>query len=135
MRVDVGGLDDFRSEDVRVVAVEGVEIGIVRWNGELYALGNRCPHMGGPACSRAVALMTAPEAPGRLESDSTQPVVTCAWHNWEFDARSGRSVVPSRFRLKTYLVTVSDGRVYVELARRSGSSKRAGVPQPALGGK
>lgn len=117
--IDVGSLDEFPEESIRVVAVGSREIGIVRWHGDdVYALHNRCPHMAGPLCLGALG-PRLDGLPGTVER-SDVPIVACPWHHWEFDVRTGRSLWGEPARVKTYSVSVEGGRVLVELGRRPG---------------
>lgn len=115
--VDVGGLEDFEDRRPRVVEIQGREIGVLRWRGEVFAMRNVCPHQHAPVCrGTALALITADET-GKMEVDPTRPVVACPWHGWEFDARSGRAIWSgSRYKLKTYPAQVRDGRVLIAVA-------------------
>ena len=125
--IDVGSVDDFNERAVRVVAVEGREIGIVRWRGdEIYAIHNRCPHMAGPVCRGGVGpkLVCRDGSPGSLFVDEDTPVLACAWHRWEFDVRSGEALWDPGYRVKTYPVDVVDGRVFVALTK--GGSRSGG---------
>jgi nitrite reductase (NADH) small subunit len=54
----------------RVVALFNV-------NGEIYALDGICPHQGGPL------------GKGRLQGE----IVTCPWHGWQFNVRTGQHEV------------------------------------------
>ena len=47
-------------------------------DGELFAVDNNCPHMGGPL------------GRGALQ----QAELTCPWHGWRWDVRSGRNCWP-----------------------------------------
>jgi nitrite reductase (NADH) small subunit len=125
--VDVGGLADYAERSARIVSVEGVEIGVFRWRGEeVYALRNVCPHMGGPVCAgRLSALIRPGVAPGELEADPDTPVIACSWHRWEFDVRTGRSIQPSTYRVRTYRVTVRRGRILVDFGRRRAAKEEA----------
>ncbi len=114
---EVGRLDDFAERSVTVVEVDGLEVGIVRWDGDaVYALRNVCPHARGPVCrGRLGPKVVAPSGdPFSFGVDEACPVIACAWHGWEFDARTGQAVWPdSRYRVKTYPVRVEAGRVHV----------------------
>ena len=100
-----------------------VELGIVRWDGDqVHALRNVCPHAGGPVCEGRLGprIVASAADPLRLEVDETCPVVTCAWHGWEFDARDGRALAPGpRLRVRTYPVRIEDGTVLVDLGSRA----------------
>ena len=115
--IDVGALEDFAQRSVTVLRAGRVEIGLVRWDGDaLYALRNVCPHERGPLCAgRLGPKVVAGTDPLALDVDQTCPVIACAWHGWEFDARTGRALVaPSRYRAKTYPVRLEEGRVLVD---------------------
>ena len=119
--IEVGSLDDFPPRTVTVVPAAGVEVGIVRWDGdEVYALRNVCPHALGPVCAgRLGPKIVAPRGePMGLDVDESCPVIACAWHGWEFDVRTGQAVWPdARMRVRTYPARVEAGRVLVALDR------------------
>ncbi|CAA9538904.1 MAG: hypothetical protein AVDCRST_MAG79-1662 [uncultured Thermoleophilia bacterium] len=119
--IEVGSLDDFPPRTVTVVPAAGVEVGIVRWDGDdVYALRNVCPHALGPVCAgRLGPKIVAPRGdPMGLDVDESCPVIACAWHGWEFDVRTGQAVWPDgRMRVKTYPARVVRGRVVVALDR------------------
>ena len=115
--IDIGALDEFPDESVRVVMVENREIGVVRWHGEVYALHNRCPHMAGPLCLGGVGPRLDGQ-PGVVDTEDT-PVIACPWHHWEFDVRSGRSLVGEQLRVRTYPITINRGRVLIQLGHRT----------------
>jgi nitrite reductase (NADH) small subunit len=67
--------------------------------GQFFVLDGICPHQGGPLG----------------EGVLTGCIVTCPWHGWQFDVRTGqhqfsRTVVQPRFETK-----VQDGEVWVEI--------------------
>jgi nitrite reductase (NADH) small subunit len=79
--------------DDRVVALYNVD-------GQLYALDGICPHQGGPL------------GKGRLQGC----IVTCPWHGWQFDVRSGQSLIAERIVQPTLPVRVVDGQVEVRVS-------------------
>ena len=53
--------------------------------------------------------------PGAFEYDSSRQILTCPWHGWEFDVRTGRSWCdPVGLRVRTYDVSVETYSVSVE---------------------
>lgn len=52
---------------------DGEEIALFKVEGQIYALNNACPHMGGPLA----------------EGDIEDCTVTCPWHGWQFDLKTG----------------------------------------------
>jgi nitrite reductase/ring-hydroxylating ferredoxin subunit len=74
--VEAGKTGEFRDGFKKKVLVEGREILLARVGDNYYAVGNRCPHMGGEL------------AAGQLEGT----VVTCPLHGSRFDIRDGSVV-------------------------------------------
>jgi nitrite reductase (NADH) small subunit len=116
---DVGALDDFEQRRPAVVEVDGREVGILRWEDNVFAVRNICPHMLAPvARGTALALITSDEQ-GAPQVDASRPVIVCPWHGWEFDAGTGRAVCQGlHYKLRTYPAEVEDGRVRVMVPRR-----------------
>jgi nitrite reductase/ring-hydroxylating ferredoxin subunit len=113
--IDVGSEESFADGAVKLVRVGAQEVGVVRWNGSFYAIRNICPHQFGPVCNGTLRplLVASGTGPRDLACDSSRPVITCPWHGWEFYVDSGRAVWSPGYRVRTYDVQVSDGRVYV----------------------
>lgn len=116
--VEVGPADAFDDGDHRIVEVGRAEVGVIRADGEFYALRNRCPHDGGPACEGAVQrkLVGTFTGPGeRVDQHySDTCIVSCPWHGWSFELETGEHVGDDRIKLPTYDVVVEDGTVYVD---------------------
>jgi nitrite reductase (NADH) small subunit len=115
MTTDVGAAAEFAEGRICVVGVDGREIGIVRWNGAVYAVNNRCPHQSGPVCSGILSGRLTAGAPGQLELDAEVPILACPWHGWEFDLRSGKALHDPDHRLRMFPVRVANGRTLVDL--------------------
>lgn len=114
VEIDVGSVDSFHEAKATIVTAGGKEIGVVRRGSEFYALRNICPHQGGPLCEgRVVSGLESPEVGAVRVVD--HPIMMCAWHGWEFDVRSGRSLWDPSYRVKTYPVSVVGGRVIIEV--------------------
>jgi len=117
--VDLGAEGEFAEGKIRVLEVEGRELGILRWNGEFYAFRNVCPHLGASVCKGTVRpfLTVAPDDPWQLTTDHNRPLIICPWHRWPFDAASGQSLV-DRLRLRVYPIEADGGRVVVDVPPR-----------------
>lgn len=74
------------------------DIAVFNIAGTFHALENACPHQGGPI------------ADGWLEG----PIVTCPWHAWCFDVRSGKMTLGEFARITRFAVKVEDGSIYVD---------------------
>ena len=97
-------IDDGKVRDGAYVAVypKGRGVLLVRVDGELYAVANRCAHM---AC---------PLEGGLLEG----AILTCPCHDWRFDVRSGQFLDAPELAIATYPVKVEDGKIHVDLGER-----------------
>jgi nitrite reductase/ring-hydroxylating ferredoxin subunit len=98
--VKVCSLDVIPSGTIKQFNIKDCEVLIINDNGQFSCLDARCTHAG------------APLEEGILEGD----VLTCPWHGSQFRITDG-SVVrgPAEKQLKTYLVTVADGAVFIDL--------------------
>jgi nitrite reductase/ring-hydroxylating ferredoxin subunit len=125
--IDVGPLAAFPERAIRIVAVDGVEVGVVRWDGEVFALRNVCPHEGAPVCrGRLGPQIVAGGAPGQLAVDQTRPVLACCWHGWEFDVRTGRAVWGKPgYTVRTYPVEVVGDRICIDIDAAGDNRRRA----------
>ncbi|MCY9698175.1 Rieske (2Fe-2S) protein [Paenibacillus alginolyticus] len=94
-----------------IVNVEGRSIGLYRINGEYYALHNRCPHEGAQLCKGKVCGTTLPSDVYAYQFGRQGEIVRCPWHGWEFDIKTGKSLVDEKVRVRSYKVTVEDGKV------------------------
>ena len=64
----------------------------------VYAVDNRCPHMGFPLHKGSVA----------------DGILTCHWHHARFDLESGGTFDPWADDVQTYPTVIEDGIVYVD---------------------
>jgi nitrite reductase (NADH) small subunit len=110
---DIGAVDDFPLGELVTIEFDGRTIGIIRTQGGLRAIGNRCPHQGGPICRGLVTGTMAPSAPNEYVYEQDGEVVRCPWHGYEFELASGRSVGGViRGRVQVFTVEARAGRVY-----------------------
>ena len=82
----------------QLVAVDGKEIALFNVDGTFYALDNECPHRGGPLG----------------EGDLEGCIVTCPWHAWQYDVRTGESITDD-LTVARYDVKVEGGDVLVSV--------------------
>ena len=80
----------------KLVTVDGKEIALFNVDGTFYALDNECPHRGGPLG----------------EGDLEGCIVTCPWHAWQYDVRTGESITDD-LKVARYDVKVEGGDVLV----------------------
>src|SRR5215211_1853890 len=93
-------------------------IGVFNVNGTFHALRNLCPHKSGPLCTGRVSGRVVADAPPTVDGANLDlvrvgEIIRCPWHLWEFEIATGRCLVDPRARVKTYPVTIEEGRVVV----------------------
>lgn len=109
-RYIVAELDEIPPGGRKIVTLAGRSIGVFNVNGEFFALRNRCPHQGAPLCEGKTWGLIEARVPGQLEYTRPGEILTCAWHGWEFDLRTGQSWCdPARLHVRSYEVTVEAG--------------------------
>ncbi|RMH07098.1 MAG: Rieske (2Fe-2S) protein [Nitrospirae bacterium] len=82
-----------------VAEVKGKSIALFNVDGTIYAIDNTCIHRGGPL------------GEGDLEGE----VVTCPWHGWEYNVKTGISVNNPSAKVATYPVIVEGETIKVEV--------------------
>jgi nitrite reductase (NADH) small subunit len=115
-RFVVDRLEDFPAGTRRVFAAGGRDVAIFNVDGAFYAMRNVCPHHGASLCTHGVRGTMVPSEPHEYQYGMDKQVVRCPWHGFEFDVRSGRSLVGGdTMRVKTYRVEVEDEDVVLYL--------------------
>ncbi len=110
-----------------IVTAGGHEIGVYRIGGSFYGLLNRCPHLAGPLCAGQVVTEVFSPMPGDVRGNPDRTFVTCPWHNWEFDIKTGQSYWNPKLRVRPFSVGVEAAGVLEEAVER-GDTER--VPGP-----
>jgi nitrite reductase/ring-hydroxylating ferredoxin subunit len=98
----VAALADVEKIGVHTVQVEGHVLALFLHEGTVYAVDNRCPHMGFPLDRGSVH----------------QGILTCHWHHARFDLCTGGTFDLWADDVPSYPVDVRDGAVYVDLRPR-----------------
>ena len=80
----------------KTVSVQGKELAVFNVEGAFHVLDNECPHRGGPL------------GEGELEGCA----VTCPWHAWTFDLKTGDSLTDD-LKVACYETRVEGGDVLV----------------------
>jgi nitrite reductase/ring-hydroxylating ferredoxin subunit len=83
--------------------VDGHVVALFNVDGRYHALEGICPHQGGPL--------------GKGSVDG--PVVSCPWHGWRFDVRSGQCLFSPAVQQPTLPTRLEDGVVLVETETRN----------------
>jgi len=112
---DVGAVGGFRDGAPQRVVVNGRALVVVRKGSEFFALREACPHAGASLSRGRVVGLPRQALPGNAAGYEREgEILTCPWHGWSFDLRTGRSLVkPEKVRVRAYAVSVRDGRVCI----------------------
>jgi nitrite reductase/ring-hydroxylating ferredoxin subunit len=95
----VARVEDLPSGTATVVEADETELALFHCDDGFYATQAHCLHLGGPL--------------GRGKLDGC--VVSCPWHGWQYDVRTGENEFDRALKLETYEVVVADGEVKVVL--------------------
>lgn len=110
MKCVVAAVGDILPGERKIVEVAGLSIGVFNLKGEFFAVRNRCPHQGGPLCEGKLWGLLESPVPGEFALSRRGEILSCGWHGWEFDVRTGQSWCdPRRLRARTYDVRVESG--------------------------
>ena len=95
--VQVARVSDVQANGVMVVHAEGYAIALFHHQGQIYAVDNRCPHMGFP-----------------LERGSVKRgLLTCHWHHARFELCSGGTFDLWADDVRTYPFEIRDNDIWV----------------------
>jgi nitrite reductase/ring-hydroxylating ferredoxin subunit len=95
----VARADEIAPGTLACVKVDELELAVARVGDEFFATQGHCLHLEGPLCE------------GRLDGT----VLSCPWHGWQYDVRTGENEFDRAIQLETYEVRVEDGTVEVAL--------------------
>ena len=111
----VAAVADIPPGQRKLVTVRGRSIAVFNLGGEFFGLFNRCPHQGGPMCEGIQTSLIQSHDPGHYEVSREGEIIRCPWHGWEFDIRTGKSVIdPAKVNLRPYPVEVAHGQQVAE---------------------
>jgi nitrite reductase (NADH) small subunit len=104
--VTVARVEDVPPGSVVRVRAGEEDLALANVGDELFAVQGHCIHLQGPL------------GEGRLEGH----VLSCPWHGWQYDVRTGENEFDRAIRLRTYEVRVEDGEVQVRLPEASSAA-------------
>ena len=81
------------------IEAQGKPIALFNCDGTFLAMDDTCPHQGGPLG----------------EGELAGTVVTCPWHEWRFDAKTGVNTDDATCKVQTYPVKLEGNDVLVQL--------------------
>lgn len=97
--VKVAELCEIRPGECKMTEAHGRAIALFNVDGTIYALDNTCLHRGGPLG----------------EGDLAGEVVTCPWHGWQYNVRTGEKCNDSAKRVVRYEIKIEDGQIMAAL--------------------
>ncbi len=95
--VKVADLAGLKPGNCTAVETGGKTIFLCNVERTVYALDNTCLHRGGPL----------------NEGEVDGAIVTCPWHGWQYDIRTGENCDDQSQKLSTYAVKIEDGAIMV----------------------
>lgn len=98
-RTEVAELSKLAEGKPAAVFPLGLPVLLVRRGAEVFALENRCAHMG------------CPLAAGKLDGYLLQ----CPCHDWRFDIRDGKFLDAPELAVKTYPAEIQDGKIFIRI--------------------
>jgi nitrite reductase (NADH) small subunit len=98
--VVVGSINDFTPGQGKMVTVNGRHVALFRLGDEFFAIDNLCLHKAGPLCE------------GEIDG---RDVVTCPWHGWSYQIRTGMLVQDPRVGVSRHEVQIDGTSVAVRL--------------------
>jgi nitrite reductase/ring-hydroxylating ferredoxin subunit/multimeric flavodoxin WrbA len=90
----------------KVVIINGKEVLLFNINNEISAIGNICLHKGGPL------------GEGKVESKYDSYYVTCPWHGWEYNVKTGSAAPGFADQQAVYDTMIKEGKVFVSAKPR-----------------
>lgn len=84
-----------------VVSINGKEVLLFNIDGEISAIGNICLHKGGPLSE------------GKVEKKYDGCYVTCPWHGWEYNVKTGAAPPGFDDQQALYDTLVKDDKIFV----------------------
>jgi 3-phenylpropionate/trans-cinnamate dioxygenase ferredoxin component len=97
--VKVASLPELPKGACKTVQANGKALALFNVDGTVFALDNTCRHHGGPL------------GEGTLEGE----VVTCPWHMWQYNVRTGENVAECSIKVATYPVQVEGNDIKVAI--------------------
>ena len=92
-------IDELRQKGPSLLRDGKKQIAVFEVDDKIFATDNRCPHEGYPLREGAV---------------DENCVLTCNWHNWKFDLKSGENLL-GLDNVRSYPTKLEEGQVWIDL--------------------
>ena len=83
----------------KVVEISGKTVAVFNCEGTLFAIDNTCKHRGGPLG----------------EGSLSNTTVTCPWHGWEYDVKTGECAMDPSIKVQKFDVKVEGDDVLIAI--------------------
>ena len=90
---------DLKEGTMKLVSVEGEPVLFIKQAGKIFAIDNRCPHMG---CGFSGGTLNG-------------MCLICPCHDWCFNLETGEYTEEPAYKLKKYEWKIVDGKIWVKL--------------------
>ena len=90
---------ELKEGTMKLVSVDGTPVLLIKTKGQIFAIDNRCPHMG---C-------------GFLGGTLDGLVIVCPCHEWRFDLQTGEYQDGPSMKLTKFDWRIEAGKIYVKL--------------------
>ena len=97
--VKVGSLSQLPAGSVMEASIGEDRFAICNVDGRIHALTGTCPHRGGPLGQGAMNGVN----------------LTCPWHAWEFDCRTGEHDYNPALKIATFTAQVSGDDIMIDI--------------------
>lgn len=78
---------------------DGPGVALFNVDGEFFAIEDNCPHMDAPL----------------HDAICTRGVITCMWHGWQFELKTGISLMSDRITVQRYPVSVASDEIFIDI--------------------
>lgn len=95
--IRIAGIADIKPGSGTTVEVGGKSLAVFNVEGSYYVIDNDCVHRGGPL------------GEGELEGNT----VTCPWHGWSYDVKTGKCINNPSACVKSYPVTIDGADINI----------------------
>ena len=97
--IKVASKNEIQSGRGKVVDLNGKEIAVLNDNGKFFAIENTCAHMGGPLG----------------EGNCSKETVTCPWHGWTYNLKTGKNTFNEEIKLNVYEVKIDKNDILIKI--------------------
>jgi nitrite reductase/ring-hydroxylating ferredoxin subunit len=102
---------ELQQKQSKIFRHQGKQIALFATPEGIYACNNRCPHEGYPLRE------------GTLDDSC---ILTCNWHNWKFDLKTGANLYGGD-KVRVYPVELRDGEVWIDLSEAPLEQRRSEI--------